>query len=160
METKVCTMCGEEKPATEEHFYWRKDSNKFRNQCTPCRVKQSLETLNGRYNQYRCGARERGYTFEISKEDFDILTQQPCYYCGSYTDYCKIEDKCYSGIDRRDNSLGYIEGNMVSCCAECNFSKHKRNEEEYIEHCKRVAWNNGIFDDVLELCKKVAKKHS
>ena len=139
METKVCTICGEEKPLDLENFYWRNDMNKYRNQCIPCRTIQTQQTLNGRYNQYRGGARDRGYTFEISKEDFDTLTQQPCHYCDEYTKYCNLEDNWYSGLDRLDSSLGYIEGNMVSCCKNCNLGKQSLSKEEFIEMCKKVA---------------------
>ena len=40
MRTKICTQCGEEKPETEEFFYFRKDNNKFRNECEECILKQ------------------------------------------------------------------------------------------------------------------------
>ncbi len=33
---KKCSKCKEEKPATAEHFYWRKDQDKFRDQCKDC----------------------------------------------------------------------------------------------------------------------------
>ena len=143
METKVCSTCGEEKPLTEEHYYWRNDSNTWRNQCKPCRIAQSLQSLNGRYNQYRTGARDRGHDFEVSKETFHEITQQPCYYCGDHIGYCKTEDNWYCGIDRKDSALGYIEGNMVPCCSNCNLGKQRLSVEDFIE-----------------LCKKVAKKHS
>ena len=30
----------------------------------------------------------------------------------------------YNGIDRIDNKLGYIKGNMTPCCKICNHAKH------------------------------------
>lgn len=44
METKVCTKCGEEKPATAEFFYRRIDSKfGFRGECRICTNKYKLE---------------------------------------------------------------------------------------------------------------------
>ena len=33
---KKCIKCNEEKPETEEYFYFRKDSQKYRNKCKVC----------------------------------------------------------------------------------------------------------------------------
>ena len=40
MKTKICIDCGKELPETEEFFSFRKDSNKFRNNCKICVAKQ------------------------------------------------------------------------------------------------------------------------
>ena len=40
-ENKKCTKCGEIKPVSE--FYWRKDHNKYRNECRICLNKQRLK---------------------------------------------------------------------------------------------------------------------
>ena len=36
MKTKKCTKCRKELPETEEFFHFRKDNNKFRNECKNC----------------------------------------------------------------------------------------------------------------------------
>jgi hypothetical protein len=36
-----------------------------------------------------------------------------------------------SGIDRRDNELGYTVTNSVPCCPACNVAKAKMNEAEF-----------------------------
>jgi hypothetical protein len=36
MNLKICNKCGQEKPETEEFFVYRKDTNKFRNECKEC----------------------------------------------------------------------------------------------------------------------------
>lgn len=41
METKICKICGEEKEINE--FYFRKDSNKYRNECKRCALKLQKE---------------------------------------------------------------------------------------------------------------------
>jgi hypothetical protein len=37
----------------------------------------------------------------------------------------------YSGIDRIDSSIGYIEGNVVSCCSKCNTAKSDMPFDEF-----------------------------
>jgi hypothetical protein len=49
-----------------------------------------------------------------------------------------------SGIDRLDNSKGYVSGNVVPCCSVCNHAKHNLASDRYIEHCKAVARHNSL----------------
>jgi hypothetical protein len=43
------------------------------------------------------------------------------------------------GIDRVDSSGGYTSGNVVGCCARCNFVKHDRNWKEFVLHAIAIA---------------------
>lgn len=39
--------------------------------------------------------------------------------------YCKMKDKKYlNGIDRLNNSIGYMRNNTVPCCDICNNLKN------------------------------------
>lgn len=82
---------------------------------------------NNLYNTYLKTCVEKcGYKFEITKEEFFILTKQDCYYCGkrpSQIKKGKYSDYIYNGIDRVDNTEGYLKNNVVSCCKECNSKK-------------------------------------
>lgn len=40
--TKICIKCKEEKPETKGYFYFRKDNNKFRNECKECFDEKNL----------------------------------------------------------------------------------------------------------------------
>lgn len=53
-------------------------------------------------------------TCSLSKEAIAKFFVNPCFYCGKPSDQTKYKEG--SGIDRIDNSKGYIEGNCVSCC--------------------------------------------
>lgn len=79
---------------------------------------------------------ERG--FEHDFEFFKKITQKNCIYCGvepSIESIAPIDKRNkydsrqgvykYNSIDRVNNELGYVEGNMVPCCDICN--KAKRN---------------------------------
>ncbi len=74
--------------------------------------------------------------FDRSFEEFFAITQKDCHYCGverSNISTGKPDPRCkfiskvgtfiYNGIDRQDNGLGYVEGNMVPCCDICNKAK-------------------------------------
>ena len=50
METKVCKICGIEKPTSE--FYFRSDTQKFRNDCKECHLKQK-KIYNEENSEYR-----------------------------------------------------------------------------------------------------------
>lgn len=76
-------------------------------------------------------ATRRGLSFGITLEQFVVLLNSPCYYCGE----CKIE----RGLDRVDNSVGYEFHNVASCCPQCNRAKLDHTKESFISMCHRVA---------------------
>lgn len=82
------------------------------------------------YSMYEYGAKKRGYVFDLTMEDFMEFWEKPCYYCSDLVEYI--------GIDRRDNSKGYIKTNVVSCCSQCNFFKKAHSEEYLIEKCMKI----------------------
>lgn len=44
-----------------------------------------------------------------------------------------------NGIDRKDNSLGYLLPNCVSCCVTCNFLKNMMSANQFIDHVLKIA---------------------
>lgn len=86
-----------------------------------------------KYNHVRVSALRRQILFSIEREKFVIITKQNCYYCDSYSTIINP-----NGLDRVDNSLGYIESNVVSCCKQCNFGKNEFSHDEYLSHCEKV----------------------
>jgi hypothetical protein len=75
---------------------------------------------------------------------FEKLTQSNCFYCGlepsnKYLSHEKLYNGAYiyNGIDRLDNSIGYILENCVACCEWCNKSKNKRSLEEFREWAEK-----------------------
>lgn len=96
--------------------------------------------------RYKDKAKKRGYSFELSTEEFFQLLKSSCRYCGRIgttisdwhwhsTQELKIR---HNGIDRLDNSLGYIPGNCVSCCQTCNVMKLQMPEQEFISHVRLI----------------------
>lgn len=87
-------------------------------------------------------AEQRGYKFDLSRDEFSELIDQPCYYCGvepSNVAHPDGKEIVYQGIDRKDNSLGYTTGNCVPCCSRCNYAKKKMSPDEFIKWARSVA---------------------
>jgi len=38
----------------------------------------------------------------------------------------------YNGIDRKENGIGYIESNAVTCCKVCNWAKGKMSYGDFM----------------------------
>ena len=104
------------------------------------------------YGRYRASALERNLFFCISKDFFSSLIFKNCFYCNSIPNN-KVNSKnnketlFYSGIDRKNNNLGYEEGNCVPCCIFCNLSKRSRTYEEFTAYLKQVA---SVWKDVKD----------
>lgn len=89
---------------------------------------------------------------------FKELIYKPCVYCCATPNKAlydwshgknrvKISSASItvSGIDRIDSTKGYVEGNVVPCCALCNFAKSDMPLSEFEEWVKRA--HNHLFKD-------------
>lgn len=82
--------------------------------------------LTGLFSSYRTTAKRRNFDFNLSIEEFKEITSKNCYYCEIEPSSRMEKHKYiyyYNGIDRVDNSKGYIKGNIVPCCTQCNTKK-------------------------------------
>lgn len=92
---------------------------------------------------YKRHAKERNLSFDLSKDEFKILTQQNCYYCGDPPSQSHAGTRqngvyIYNGIDRIDNTKGYILDNCVSCCGNCNKLKLNRSNMDFLLSIKKI----------------------
>lgn len=92
---------------------------------------------------YQDGAKRRDLSFELTEEEFRTLTSSNCHYCGAEPSNELDIKTCngsyiYSGIDRKDNTIGYTTENCVPCCKTCNLGKHEMSYEEYIQWLKAM----------------------
>ena len=96
---------------------------------------------------YQRSAKRRGLSFGLDEESFYSLAQSVCYYCGDPpSNIFKNNSKrkgfyVHSGIDRKNNKIGYTKNNSVACCKVCNFSKHKLSEKLFLDMVERVYLN-------------------
>lgn len=59
-----------------------------------------------------------------TRDEYVRLFMQPCVFCGE-SDWHKI------GLDRIDNSLGHVRGNLQPCCWSCNSKKKNMSIDEF-----------------------------
>ena len=94
------------------------------------------------YKTYKDNARKKNKGFNILIEDFRLLTQKPCYYCGELksnnANYSKNGGYSYNGLDRVDNSKGYFIENVVPCCKNCNRAKATLTQKEFLNLVKKI----------------------
>lgn len=102
------------------------------------------------YGWYRKSAKKRGIPFEVTKEFFGDLLFRDCYYCGVQPKN-KTVDRMglrelprYGGVDRVDNSVGYLEDNIVPSCRWCNEAKKAKSEAEFLSWIEGI--KNGPYD--------------
>jgi len=100
-------------------------------------------------SEYKYGAKSRGFEWDLSRDNCEIIFNSNCYYCGvepSNTfkgDWGKqyYKAKPYNGIDRMDNKKGYILENVVPCCKICNRAKHTMDFDDFINWINRIKIN-------------------
>lgn len=72
----------------------------------------------------------------ISKAEFEEISSKNCHYCGTNGP---------NGIDRYDNSIGYIKDNCVPCCKHCNYAKGALDIKDFRLWIKRIVFHNKII---------------
>lgn len=143
---RTCFRCHQNKPATLEHFY--RDSARLLGlsyECKPClsarkkgrdrrKERGSNQTPEQKHRtrarQLKYNRTDKGRAIALrqayikidacdltTKEVLDLITQ-PCVHCGT--------TETNRGLDRIDNSLPHIRGNVAPSCAPCNFARGDR----------------------------------
>lgn len=99
--------------------------------------------INNLLLRYRRDADKRGYIFDLSRDIFKKVIQEPCTYCGS--EPVNGNKFKYSGLDRVDSSLGYVESNIVPCCKKCNKAKRNYSVKDFLSKVKHICRHLKIF---------------
>jgi hypothetical protein len=94
------------------------------------------------YN-YKKNAKARNIPFELTREEFNRLTRENCFYCDSLPAQIVAEPGMnggylYNGIDRINSSLGYTIENCVPCCGRCNEAKMDVPQRDFLSWIDRV----------------------
>jgi len=98
---------------------------------------------------YKRGAIERGLEWNLTEEEFDHITAMNCFYCGQLPSREKITrgnngSFVYNGIDRKDNSRGYLTDNIVPCCSICNRAKRAMSFNDFIQWLECLVEYRGV----------------
>lgn len=137
-------VCGNEK------ILW--SSNLRDGKTVSCGCKRLLKdsmtvVVNSIFSDYRARAIKKNLDFSLERALFQGKIDTECFYCDSLASntkqiICKDESfnksYDYNGLDRIDNTKGYLEDNVVACCKTCNVAKNTMTHEEYLQFIKRV----------------------
>jgi hypothetical protein len=107
------------------------------------RLANDLAAKNKIWSSYISNAKKKKHEITITKEFAIKLFSSNCFYCNAepskvIKNHGKIPIMKYNGIDRLDNTKGYVENNVVPCCARCNYKKSSDNKIEFILWIKKV----------------------
>lgn len=132
---KRCSRCRLNLP--NRAFFVRRDHPSLSSRCRKCihattnirrqanpalsraYQKKSSRTIGVLYTRAQRIARDAGWDWGLTQPQYVRLRRQPCRYCGGPLTPTGV------GLDRKDNTRGYMPGNVVPCCRECNVAKNK-----------------------------------
>jgi hypothetical protein len=93
---------------------------------------------------YAENAKRRNLEFALTPSACEQLFSAPCNYCGAFPSRMVKAKGCgygayLNGIDRIDNSIGYVTGNVAACCTQCNYAKRELSVSEFLNWVSRIA---------------------
>lgn len=121
---------------------------------------------NSLVNRYKQSARRDGRPWSLSNSEAVNFFTLPCNYCGTkpasrYNVFARSDGTVrlgnpewgnlgwvkYNGLDRVDNLLGYVLGNVVACCKRCNYAKGASTADEF------TSWLDQVVRHRKEKCE-------
>jgi len=133
-DSKLCKECYDKQADVELH----------RNRDRNYKVERA-KYVETHYSQYKERANKNKMEFLLTIDEFTHLVGSKCFYCDYYKEGESI------GIDRLNNTLGYINTNCVAACEECNRSKHVYHPWFFIDKAKIIS---GIKTPTPDFYKK------
>ena len=107
-----------------------------------CNFRTGIEAAFHRlWSNYKNNAKNRSLVFALSREKFRTLVEQECFYCGGFPAQMmrsKTGVFKYNGVDRVNNSLGYVPSNCVPCCHPCNLMKGALSATEFLQRIATI----------------------
>lgn len=136
---------------TDELDLWRADMALYQQKVGYRRNRKPTGLLgNNQYQQRLRGPEDPqssehpALQWDVTLEEYIELVTAPCFYCGQVPNqvpqgsWMRGTDLRRNGIDRVDNSRGYVMSNCVSCCGVCNRAKAARSQHDFIDlTCRR-----------------------
>jgi hypothetical protein len=112
------------------------ENSKSWREANPEKVKEinqeRMNSIHAQYGVYITTAKPRQLEFTITEDEFTDKVKSPCYYCGI------IQEKGFNGIDRLDNTKGYIQDNCVGCCEICNKMKGSSGPNVFVHRVEHI----------------------
>ena len=113
------------------------------------------------YQIYLKNALVKNVEFSLTLEDFQTITNNNCFYCD------EMNYRGFQGIDRIDQTVGYIQGNCVPCCKMCNYMKGSLHENMFLKRVEHIMTHQGKIKGRLhpecfanhQSCNYISYKH-
>lgn len=112
------------------------------------RLPDNLTIKNEIYQTYKSRADKKNIEFSLDFTSFVNIIESNCNYCdkppsNQFKSSILYSNYKYNGIDRINNDLGYIKGNVTPCCKRCNYAKNDMNIKEFKD------WVNDIYNNFI-----------
>jgi predicted kinase len=167
-----CLNCGHKSKTNTTNLQNYKDGNSGCRNCSG--LPKGYSGLLRIYTQYASIAKKLNREFALTLDQFGELTLGTCHYCGKLPSQLSggnlkkrwkksnWSDYHYNGIDRKDNSEGYLFNNCLSCCWECNHMKGTKSYEQFIALIDRLVnfRKPTLYGKIQILCGMIASGKS
>ena len=118
-------------------------------------LKQNYNSIKNHIQVIKTDARKKNLNENmISDEKMEELVVQDCFFCGKHAINEKDNYFRGNGIDRMNCNLGYIDGNCIPCCIECNMSKRDYTMRDYLQTIINIAANYDEDDELKRLAER------
>lgn len=121
--------------------------------CGCKRFKTPLSLYSQFYRDCKRNALKRSKPFDLSQREWFSYVFKPCHYCGCAPQLKSIGHNRWlaaNGLDCVDPSLGYVAGNIVTSCGQCNYMKLDYTVEEFKDKALSIVLNDThLVDQVL-----------
>lgn len=118
-----------------------------------CKLSPGEAARNKVVSYYRRSAKKKNLEFTLNDQQLKQLFAGNCHYCGCEPStiyrHGSNGEFVYNGIDRKNNDLGYIIDNCVSCCTLCNFSKRNLSYNNFLKYINKLY--NHLKDKINDL---------
>ena len=126
-----------------------------------------MVSYNAKIKSYKFSAKNcatKKINWKLTYEEAIALFNGNCHYCNSepYNTYnvyitksgkmksrneawCSLAEIKYNGIDRKDSTMDYVSGNVVSCCKICNYAKNELSLDDFYKWIGKIALNQGYI---------------
>lgn len=154
----ICHFCNNEYESSFENWNDKRRTGKSCRKCSNhqnkdySRLTVSDAQVSIMYSNYKSRAKSKGWEFSLEREYFKILVSSKCHYCGIEPNKIRLDrvknkrqDGSVSfltnGVDRLDSNNGYVMGNVVTCCEDCNKAKRNLSYSQFLNLIERIYLN-------------------
>lgn len=121
-----------------------------------CVKHKNYSTLS-RYGTLKKQCQNRDLPINLSFKLFLDIIKQGCYYCGK-----DLMMMTGTGLDRKDNKLGYSKRNAIGCCPSCNIVRGNlftvEEFKEVIKFIQKLRKRDNIWEEFTSLNKAKRRK--